>query len=117
MRLIVAGSRTFDEPATLYAELDRLTAKLDKKKLVVLLGGAAGADSYAAQWCFLRKVTREIHRADWSKHGKAAGMVRNAEMVKTADALVAFWDGESRGTAHVIQQAKKHGLKVKVVRF
>jgi len=46
--------------------------------------------------------------------GKAAGFIRNAEMAEYADALIAFWDGRSKGTKHMIDLAKKHGLKVKI---
>jgi len=53
--------------------------------------------------------------ADWNKYGKSAGYKRNEEMAKYADALIAFWDGKSKGTKHMIDLAKRYGLKVKVV--
>lgn len=46
-----------------------------------------------------------IYEADWGKHGKAAGPIRNSKMIADADALVAFWDGKSRGTRDCILQA------------
>ena len=55
--------------------------------------------------------------ADWNKYGKSAGYKRNEEMAKYADALIAFWDGKSKGTKHMIDLAKRYGLKVKVVIF
>lgn len=55
--------------------------------------------------------------ADWNKHGKAAGPILNAEMAEVADALIAFWDGKSRGTANMIQLAKDKGLKVAIVYY
>lgn len=51
------------------------------------------------------------------RHGKAAGYLRNTEMAKNADALVAFWDGMSLGTRHMIETAKAHGLNVRVKRY
>lgn len=58
-----------------------------------------------------------IFPADWDRYGKAAGYLRNTEMAKNADALVAFWDGMSLGTRHMIETAKAHGLKVRVKRY
>lgn len=55
--------------------------------------------------------------ADWNKHGKAAGPIRNEQMAIRADAFIAFWDGQSRGTANMIELAKKHNLKIQVVRY
>ncbi|MCR4582518.1 MAG: hypothetical protein K5764_03060 [Prevotella sp.] len=57
----------------------------------------------------------ELHPAKWRLLGKAAGMVRNAEMAKCSDELIAFWDGESRGTKHMINFARKRGLEVSVI--
>lgn len=117
MRLIVAGSRTCDDWELVKTTLDRLTRRLDKKKLVVLSGGAKGADKLGERWAFESMVGYEVYRADWDKYGKAAGMKRNAEMVKAADVLIAFWDGKSPGTEAIIDMAYKQGLKVKVVCF
>lgn len=58
-----------------------------------------------------------IFKADWDKHGKAAGFKRNTEMAKYADALIAFWDGKSKGTKHMIDTAKSHNLKVRVIAY
>jgi len=55
--------------------------------------------------------------AEWNKFGKAAGPKRNKEMAIAADALIAFWDGKSRGTKNMIELAKQKGLKVKVILF
>ncbi len=56
----------------------------------------------------------ERYPADWDKHGKPAGYIRNAEMADKAEALLALWDGQSRGTLHMINLAKKKGLLVYV---
>lgn len=55
--------------------------------------------------------------SDWDTLGKRAGYVRNLEMVEYADALLVFWDGQSRCTEHVINIAKQKGLLVKVVNY
>ena len=64
-----------------------------------------------------RGLNIELHPADWHRHGRAAGPIRNAEMAAEADALIAFWDGQSRGTANMIKIAKDKGLQVAVVKY
>ena len=55
--------------------------------------------------------------ADWEKYGRSAGPKRNAQMAEIANALIAFWDGQSRGTKNMIETAKQKGLIVKVVNY
>jgi len=54
---------------------------------------------------------------DWDKFGKRAGYLRNEEMAKNATHCIVFWDGISKGTAHMIETAKKYKLNLKVVQF
>ena len=115
MRVIVAGSRSIEDYLLVKRELDRLLGKLDKKKLTVLSGHAVGVDRLGERWCDENMVKYELWHPDWNVHGKSAGHVRNAEMVNNASSLVAFWDMSSRGTAGVIEMARKKGLKVRVV--
>lgn len=115
MKLIIAGSRSFADYRFLRDTLDRLTAKIDGRRLVILSGHAKGADRLGELWAYERRITYEVHRADWKKHGKAAGPKRNAAMLKDADAVIAFWDGKSPGTRDLLKQAEKAGIKVKVV--
>lgn len=117
MRVIVAGSREFTDYALLKKELNRLTKKLDKKKLIVLSGGAEGADKLGEKWCFENMVTYERYLPDYEEHGRKAPLIRNTEMVNNADALIAFHLRNSPGTADVISKARKKGLKVKVIRI
>lgn len=114
-KVIIAGSRDFTDYALMEGVTDNL---LRNKNLVEIVSGCArGADkigqSYAAQRGY--KVIK--FPADWDRHGKSAGYIRNEQMAKYADALVAFWDGASRGTKHMIDLAKKYGLMVMVIIF
>lgn len=116
-RTIVCGSRSLDDYMFYmfaWQALDeyRETGPLD----VVVSGGAAGPDRTAIEWANSRGVPCEIHYAEWSKYGKRAGMVRNKKMLETADAVIAFWDGESRGTKNMIEIANAKGIPVKVIR-
>ena len=116
-RLIVAGSRNVRDPATTYDAIEELLEQkgIKKKRLVIVSGGAAGPDSHAVKWAKAKGVRFRLVLASWDLHGKSAGIIRNVEMAKMSDGLLALWDGESRGTAHMIVTAKNRKLKVKVV--
>jgi hypothetical protein len=119
--VIVCGSRSFDDYALLSAKLDKMLGHIDPRTLTVVLGGAKGADALAQKWA-LSKVgrTAKIERPDYAKYApKVAPLKRNEKMVDDFGAthLIAFWDGESAGTAHIIGYARKRGLGVRIVRF
>lgn len=80
----------------------------------IVSGGALGVDSYGEEWADCQSLALKVFRADWEKYGRAAGPIRNLEMVGYGDALVAFWDGSSRGTRHIIAEARKKGLRLVV---
>lgn len=110
MRTIIAGGRHY-----------QLTG-LDKNTLSalpiseVVCGGATGADEGGKQWAEENGIPVKMFPADWKKHGKAAGPIRNREMAEYAESLVAFWDGKSRGTGSMISIAEDLGLHVVVIR-
>ena len=83
-------------------------------RVIIVSGHARGADSLGERFANELGFPFELHPAKWRLLGKAAGMVRNAEMAKCSDALIAFWDGESRGTRHMINFARKRGLDISV---
>ena len=115
MKLIVAGGRDIGFPHG-----DELVQKafdgLEWGEFVtgVIHGGAKGIDSAAGRY-FDGWMDVEEVRADWDLHGRAAGPIRNRVMAEKADALLAIWDGKSRGTASMIRIAKELGLIVHVV--
>ena len=89
MRVLVTGGRD-------YQDEDRVQAVLDKYHSVagitaIIQGGASGADTFASTWAFTRGVREERYDADWRLYGAAAGPMRNAAMVKYANAAVFFW--------------------------
>lgn len=88
-----------------------------KKDVVIISGYASGADALGERYAQERGSLLETFPADWKVHGKAAGPIRNTKMAEVADALIAFWDGKSRGTKNMIDTATKRGLKVAVVRY
>ena len=116
MRVIVAGSRAFNDKALAFARLDRILVRVAPQELVVISGGARGADQIGEAYARARGIKCEVYAADWSR-GRGAGYERNRQMAAVADALVAFWDGASRGTADMIRLMKAAGKPVRVVRF
>ena len=117
-KVIIAGGRYFSDYALLQENCDYyLSNKLKTHNVIIVSGHATGADSLGERYAQEHGLACDIHPADWDKHGKAAGPIRNAEMTEVADALIAFWDGQSRGTVNMISLAKSKGLSVAVVRY
>ncbi len=108
MKYAVIGSRNFNH----YAEFERELEKYDISEIVS--GGAKGADQFAERYAHEKSIPIEIIKPDWSKYGKAAGVIRNREIIDNCDAVIAFWDGESKGTKSSIDFAEKAGKKVTV---
>ena len=119
MKLIIAGSRTFtDYPKFLKAlESDPQLQAAFKNVTEIVCGGAKGADALGARYAFENKIKLKMFPADWDTHGKAAGPIRNAQMADYADSLLAFWDGQSRGTKNMMEQMFKRGKAYQVVDF
>lgn len=110
IKLAIVGSRSFNDYEKMCKTLDRL------KFHVVVSGGAGGADSLAERYAEEHGLGTIIHKADWDKYGKSAGYIRNKRIVEDCHAMIAFWDGESRGTKHSIDLAKQAGKVVKIIR-
>lgn len=117
-RVIVAGGRDFIDYALMERTLDRLIYhKCLRREVEIVSGCARGADTLAIQWARSRGFPVKRFPADWDKYGRGAGSLRNIEMAEYGTHLIAFWDGKSRGTAHMIRTATEHGLKVRVIRY
>lgn len=112
MKLIIAGSRGIVLPVTLRAAIkwsgwrDEITE--------VVSGMARGVDRLGADWAEENGLILARFYARWQVHGRDAGFIRNEDMARYGDALLAVWDGTSGGTAHMIRCAKQRGLPVKV---
>lgn len=121
MKLIIAGSRDFDNYDLLADKLDTFLGggKSEFYPLEVVSGGARGADRLGERWADEAGCTVKRFLADWETHGKAAGIMRNIEMAQYADALLAFWDGKSKGTRHMILSAMDYSniTLIQVVKF
>lgn len=117
-KLIVAGGRDFNDYARLSNELMELANDLYRNESVSIVSGVArGADALAVRFAKEHGVVLYEFPADWDAHGKAAGFYRNEMMGEFADGLLAYWDGQSRGTAHMIDTMTRLGKEVFIRRY
>jgi hypothetical protein len=111
-RIIVCGSRRWQDR-------DRIADRLFDcpTDTTIVHGNARGADRIAHQEAQKLGLLVESHPADWERHGKRAGVIRNEEMADLgAELCIAFWDGSSKGTEHMISAARMRGIPVETVR-
>lgn len=117
-RVIIAGSRNFNDYDLLKSVCDELLSlKVNSHEIVIISGTAYGADKLGEQYADEYGFKVERYPADWGTYGKSAGYRRNEEMAKIADALIAFWDGESKGTMHMINLAERYNLQVHIEKY
>lgn len=114
--LAIIGSRSFNNYT--YAKKEILNIIQDNKIPItkIISGGASGADKIAEIFASKFNIPIEVLVADWSK-GKQAGVVRNTDIIKKSDYVIAFWDGISKGTLDSINKAKKLNKKLFIVKI
>jgi hypothetical protein len=120
LRLIIAGSRNFEDYDLLESSLDGFIERNsigDPDPGVIIISGLAkGADLLGVQYANQKGYKVEEFPANW-KLGRSAGPKRNLEMAKSANACIVFWDGVSRGTSNMIELAKTHQLRLRVIQY
>lgn len=112
-RIIIAGGRDFYD----YDLVKMTMARIAYKPAVIVSGCAKGADTLGIKWAIDNFTPVDKYPADWDRYGKSAGYKRNVQMAENADMLIAFWDGKSKGTKHMIDIALSHKLIVLVVPY
>jgi hypothetical protein len=124
MRIIIAGGRDFDNYAILRHNVIKILIELsptEEPDIEIVCGKARGADTLGERYAKDNNYKVKYFPANWDLHGKSAGYKRNEKMAIYAKedngVLIAFWDGQSKGTKHMIDLANKHELKVFVVNY
>jgi len=112
MNVLVTGGRNFADYQTVENAMDSLLLKYPTLELIH--GGASGADALADRWAKKRLVPCEVFPADWKKHGRAAGPIRNQEMLDQHPQIVVAFPG-GRGTQDMILRAKRAKITVIIV--
>lgn len=119
-RIVVCGSRGFEDYQAFQRCMDVLLRSLDEP-MELVSGHASGADRLAERYASENSIPIHIIRPDWKTYGKAAGPIRNRKMLEYTSAetpvVIAFWDGESRGTKHTIDAARSMDINVYVIRY
>ncbi len=117
--MIVAGGRDFADEELLTSTLDELREELDNIEIVS--GHASGADKMAEAYAKKKGIPLKTFPAEWKKYGRAAGPIRNREMLSYImegnPVVTAFWDGQSKGTKNMINQARKAGVDCRVIMY
>lgn len=115
MKIIIAGGRDFNDYPSLKDYVDKIIVNVDDPEVVS--GTASGADSLGERYALEKGIPVKRFPADWERYGKSAGYKRNLQMGEYADALIAFWDGKSRGTKHMIEIAQRLKLNIRVYKY
>lgn len=103
MNVAIIGSRDFNNYELVVEYMQQLNPT------TIVSGGARGADALGKRYALEHAINYVEFKADWKQYGRGAGMVRNKEIIAHADYVLAFWDGESKGTKHSISLAEKLG--------
>jgi len=112
-KVIIAGGRDFTNYQMVEDHCDRILK--NKENIEIVSGGATGVDALAETYSVKKGFQFIKFSANWKEYGKAAGPIRNRQMAKYADALIAFWNGQSRGTKNMIELAAKESLKTRII--
>lgn len=117
MKIAVIGSRDFNDKERLFSVLDKNYNKIE----MIISGGAKGADELGRLYAQERGFPCMIYYPRWhtidAQYDRGAGFKRNHQIIRDADVVVAFWDGESRGTKHSLDLAESLGKKVRIFKF
>lgn len=117
MRIIIAGGRNFKDYELLKHECDKIISTYNIKNPEIISGNAKGADLLGEKYADENNLTVHHFLPNWFKYGRSAGIRRNKQMAENSDMLIAFWDGKSKGTKNMINQAELVGLIIHVVEF
>jgi hypothetical protein len=117
MRLIIAGGRDFNDYELLKEKVDYILSNKPKDNIEIVSGTARGADILGERYAKEKGYKIMEFPAKWGQYGKSAGYKRNEEMANYASHCVCFWDGESKGTKHMIDIAKRERLNLRVIKY
>lgn len=112
-KVCIAGGRNFEDYGTLERVVAHVLADIPEP-VTIVSGRSRGADSLGERYAIQHGLPTLLFPADWKLHGRAAGPIRNEQMAEAASMLVAFWDGQSRGTKNMIENMAKRGKPYRV---
>lgn len=116
MKIIICGSRGFDDYKLLCDVVNKFITDYSCGDIEIISGGAKGADKLAEKYAFEHGYKKTVFQAEWDAYGKSAGPIRNKKMAEYGDHVIAFWDGNSKGTKNMIELAKKHNIQTILIK-
>lgn len=116
MKIAIVGSRSFNDYSLLEKTLDEFI-KTNGNPETIISGGARGVDTLAETYARNHNIRTTIYPAGWNTYGKAAEYIRNSTIIQNCDVCFAFWDEQSRGTAHDIKLCNAFNKPCKIIRF
>lgn len=123
LRLLIAGSRDFDNYSYLESCVSKFIKEHKEYNITIISGNARGADKLGEKFGIEHGIKVHRFKADWEKFGKSAGYIRNTQMLdfiqepNCKGVVLAFWDGKSKGTKHTITNAKKRDIETIIFRI
>jgi len=115
-KVVISGSKNFHNYKLLKEKVKNILSK-SGNDIVIISGHAEGADKLGEKFAKEEGHDLIIYPENWKKHGKSAGFKRNTRMAENADALIAFWDGKSKGTEHTISEFKRLKKRYRIIKF
>lgn len=110
MKIGIVGSRRVDEQVKI-----EILRHIPEGTTEIVSGGADGVDTYASELAELLHIPLKVFLPDYEKYGKKAPLMRNLDIIRYADEILAFWDGHSAGTRHVISACLKEEKSVHLI--
>jgi hypothetical protein len=114
-RVLVTGTISFNDDDLLATTLNRVLT--GKENVVVITGGATGAEALAERYAQEHGFGVKQFLADWKLYGRGAKLIRNTQIIEAADHAVFFWDGKNKVVGELIEKAEAKDITVEVVRF
>ena len=114
-RIVIGGCRDYNDYEAFKCFVDKCIEKMGEGcDITVISGHCSGVDMMGERYAREKNFGLEIFPADWKRYGRAAGPVRNKQMVEACDSVIAFWDYNSKGTKSLITYATKLGKDINV---
>ena len=114
-KVIIAGGRDFNDYDLLKKKVSKILS--NKSEIEIVSGTANGADKLGERYANEFNLNLKQFPANWDKFGKRAGYLRNKDMAIYANACICFWDGQSKGTEHMINLAKSQGIPLRIIKY
>lgn len=115
-KVIIAGGRDFDNYDLLKSFCEKVLSNVSEE-IEIVSGGATGADKMGINYGYENNYKCHLFLPNWEEYGRSAGVIRNDDMANFATALIAFWDGKSKGTKDMIERAKAKGLLIRICKY